>query len=155
MNIVNRNLPKLKHISRPASWNTLTFGVFNLLLGVALFSTSAYTLDEFFIVQSFFSEQFWGSAFFSVGVIMMLGYYLNRWVLMRQITVLALFLKFFWLTALITRQIQDPQSSTFLILMFGTLAVLQIGHYLYFPSVKEAKGGKPVGNLNIPKEMLK
>lgn len=155
MNIVDHSLPRLKNISRPAAWNTLTFGVFNLALGLGLLSTTAYTLTEFFIIQGFFNEQFWGVCFFIIGVIMLGAYFTNRWQTMRQINVLALFLKLFWLTALIYRQFDDPGSNTFLIFMFGALAVFQIGHYLYFPSVKEAKGAKPVGNINIPKEMLR
>lgn len=155
MKLINDKLPRLKNVSRPAAWQILTFSIFNIFLGIALFTAQATTL-RFFIVNDITSPQFWGIVFFSIGITKMFGYLTNRWNIMRYMNVPALFVKFFWLIALIARQIEQPGTNVFLILMFAALAALQVQLYLYFPTNREGKNGKtPVGTLTIAKEIIK
>lgn len=154
MKLINRNFPRLKLVSRPTAWQVLTFSVLNILLGAALFTTHA-TASKFFIINNVTTLQFWGITFFSIGVISLFSYVTNRWWLMRIVNIPALFIKLFWLIALLSRQISEPGSNVFLILLFAALASLQMQLYLYFPTEKEANAATPVGNLNIPKEVLR
>ena len=152
--LVNKNLPKLIHVSRPVAWQTLTFAVFNLLLGAALFTAQARALD-FFIINDVMTPQFWGVVFFSIGLAKLFGYFTNNWTIMRYANIPALFTKLFWLIALVARQIETPSTNIFLILMFTALASLQIALYLHFPTNKEARRESPTGDLTIAKELIK
>lgn len=124
--------PFLKEVNGLLNIITLAFAFFNLLLGAALYFNSA-TTNDFFIVTSLFTYQFWGAAFFLGGASLLIGHILNYWSLMRNTLLVMLFVKFVWLAALVFRQIVDLDSNVFLLLFFALSAVVEIAIYVYFP----------------------
>lgn len=135
-----RKLRSLKLIDPRSYWFVQLFSVFNILLGVSLFLYFAKTSD-FFIINSVFTYQFWGIAFFSTGVALVVGTIWNRWNIMKTTLLICLFLKLIWLIALIIRQINDSYSNIFLVLFFAALAVCQLIIYIHFPrKVKSSEG---------------
>jgi len=129
-------LPRLNQVEPIISKMVVAFAVFNLVLGVGLYSLAARTLN-FFIINDLFSEQFWGVLFFLTGVGLGVGYIINNWKLIRVTLVVGLTLKFFWLLALATRQIENFDTNIFLLLFFFFVAVTQFVIYLHFPDKKE------------------
>lgn len=116
----------------------LGFGIFNLLLGAALFAVRARTLD-FFIVNDVFTEQFWGLTFVLVGIALMTGYITNHWTTMRVALLLGFALKLFWLLALSARQIEDLNTNVFLLLFFTMVAFVQVVTYVHFPNKEKER----------------
>lgn len=135
------HLPLLKKVNGLLNLGVIAFGWFNLVLGAALYSQSASTVD-FFIINEVFTYQFWGIMFFVGGLSLLVGHLMNWWAVMRQTILFLLFTKFMWLAALLARQVDTPGSNIFLLLFFGLATVLQIGGYIYFPVYKRVETWK-------------
>jgi len=130
--------PRLSQVEPIISKLMIAFAIFNLVLGIGLFSLSARTLN-FFIVNDVFNEQFWGGVFFATGIAMLVGFIINNWKLMRFSLVVGLALKFFWLLALGLRQFEDFDTNIFLLIFFAFVAVTQFVIYLHFPDKDEVE----------------
>ena len=133
---MGNKLPKLNLIEPIIAKAVAGFGIFNLILGVGLFSLSARTL-KFFIVNDVFSEQFWGSLFFLSGAVLLLSYLVNSWGVMRAGLLAGFTLKLFWLLALGVRQIENFDTNIFLLLFFAMTAYLQLVFYIHFPDKRK------------------
>jgi len=135
---ISLEYPRLKDVNKAVSDSVCIFGFFNLALGIGLYSDIAQTLD-FFIINDVFTHRFWGILFFTAGAALLTSLYFNYWRIMRTALVFCLFLKFIWIVALSFRQLEDPSTNIFLIMMFTTLGVQQVSTYLRFPEVKQWK----------------
>lgn len=124
--------PDLKEVNGLLNLTVIAFGFFNLILGACLFVQSAVTKD-FFIINDLFTYQVWGVVFFSGGLSLLIGRWLNYWTMMRQTLLFLLFTKFIWLSALLARQFTENNPNPFLLLFFALATVVQMGMYIYFP----------------------
>lgn len=135
---INSEYPRLKDVNKAISDQVIIFGIFNVILGIALFSDIFRTID-FFIINEVFTNRFWGAMFFLGGATLLTFHYFNYWRIIRVALVFCLFLKFMWIIALSARQFQELDTNIALVLMFTTLGVMQMSTYLRFPEVKEWK----------------
>ena len=131
----------MKHVNGLLNLGVSAFGWFNLALGSALFTLKA-TTNDFFLITSTFTYQFWGVTFAMLGLTLLIGQFFNRWALMRTTLVALLSLKFIWLSALVGRQVDNPDANIFLLLFFALVTVLQMGIYIYFPVYKKIETWK-------------
>lgn len=134
----HENSIRLKSVDSRSAKSVIGYAVLNLVIGVCLYSLTARTVD-FFIVNSVFNEQFWGSLFFLTGVGFLVGYLTNSWNLMRFMHLVGLSLKFFWLSAFAARQIENFDSNIFMLIFFATIFYSQFCDYLHFPDNSEAE----------------
>lgn len=125
--------PSLRSYSPLAYWDVLIMGIFNLLLG----SSFLLALDQnrvsapLLIVNDLLSYRFWGLIFISLGIIKLWSLKTNSWELARKTLFTGVSIKAAWMVALIVRAFVSP-GTIFLALLWVTIALLQIGAYIWF-----------------------
>lgn len=131
--------PNLSDVSPVSFWFIMLMGVFNLVLGVALFTT--FDSDKFtaslIIVNSIFTFQFWGTAFFILGLYKLYSLYINDWWLARRSLLIGVGLKSGWMVALLIRIIEG--GTVFLALCWVAIALTQIICYIFFLPPQEMR----------------
>lgn len=125
--------PKLKMVSPLAHWTVTIMAVFNLLLGLSLFVLVDQTRlsAPLLIVNSLLTYKFWGAVFIGVGLLKLYSLWSNRWELARASLFLGVTIKAAWAVALIIRVLVSP-GTFFLTLLWVTVALLQMGAYVWF-----------------------
>lgn len=133
--------PSLKMVSPLAHWTVMIMAVFNILLGASLL----LLIDQnrlsapLIIVNSLFTYKFWGIVFITIGVMKIYALLSNRWGLARLTLMLGVSVKAAWAVALIIRILVSP-GTFFITLLWCTIALLQMGAYIWFlPSGMLAK----------------
>lgn len=125
--------PKLSLVSPLSYWVVKVMGLFNILLGTSFL----FTLDEdrftasLLIVNDVFTFKFWGIVFISLGLVKLYSLYANNWKLSRNSLLIGVFIKAAWMVALTIRTLISP-GTLFLNLLWITVALLQIGAYIWF-----------------------
>ena len=125
--------PRLKQVSPLAHWTIFIMGLFNLLLGVALFMLvdSGRLSAPLIIVNGLLSYKFWGIVFIAIGLFKLYSLWSNRWELARASLMVGVSVKAMWAVELIFRVIVSP-GTFFLTLLWLTVALLQMGAYIWF-----------------------
>lgn len=128
-----RARPSLKLVSPLAHWTIMIMAFFNFLLGASLlFLVDQTRLSApLIIVNEVLSYQFWGIVFICIGMMKVFALYTNRWELARQSLIVGVAVKAAWAIALIVRVLVSP-GTFFLTLLWLTVALLQMGAYIWF-----------------------
>ena len=125
--------PKLRTVSPMAYWTVMVMAIFNLLLGASL----SLLVDEgrlsapLIIVNDVFTYKFWGVVFIAIGIMKIYALLSNRWELARTSLIVGVAVKAMWAVALIVRVLVSP-GTFFLTLLWVTVALLQMGAYIWF-----------------------
>jgi hypothetical protein len=125
--------PKLKMVSPMAYWTVMVMAIFNLLLGASLFLLVDETRlsASLIIVNDFLTYKFWGAVFIAIGFIKVYSLLSNDWNLARKSLIIGVAVKAAWSVALIVRVLVSP-GTFFLTLLWVTVAMLQMGAYIWF-----------------------
>jgi len=125
--------PKLRDVSPLAYWDVLVMGWFNIVLG----ATFIFGIDEtrfaasLLIVNELFTFDFWGVIFILIGLLKLYSLRINNWKLSRSTLFLGVSVKAAWMIALTIRTFISP-GTLFLNILWITIALLQIGAYIWF-----------------------
>lgn len=125
--------PSLRLVSPMAYWTIMVMAVFNFLLGLSLF----FLVDNdrlsapLIIVNDLFSYKFWGAIFILIGIVKAYALLKNKWELARHSLIIGVSVKAMWAVALIVRVLVSP-GTFFLTLLWLTVALLQMGAYIWF-----------------------
>lgn len=128
-----RARPRLKMVSPLAYWTVIVMAIFNFLLGTSLM----LLVDEgrlsapLIIVNDLFTYKFWGVVFIVIGMMKVYSLATNRWELARASLITGVAVKAAWSVALIVRVLVSP-GTFFLTLLWLTVALLQMGAYIWF-----------------------
>lgn len=116
-----------------AHWTILVMAAFNILLGASLFLLidAGRVSAPLIIVNSLFTYKFWGVVFIAIGLLKMYALYSNKWELARASLMIGVSVKAMWAVALIVRVLVSP-GTLFLTLLWVTIALLQMGAYIWF-----------------------
>jgi len=134
--------PKLKVVSPLAYWDILVMGWFNIVLGLTfiLGIDSARFTASLLIVNDLFTFDFWGVVFIIIGLLKLYSLRINNWKLARSTLFIGVSVKAAWMIALTIRTFISP-GTLFLNILWVTIALLQIGAYIWFmPPSTEAYG---------------
>ena len=125
--------PKLKSVSPMAYWTVMVMALFNLLLGASLFLLVDETRlsASLIIVNDFLTYKFWGTVFIVIGLLKIYSLLSNDWALARRSLIIGVAVKAAWSVALIVRVLVSP-GTFFLTLLWVTVALLQMGAYIWF-----------------------
>lgn len=123
--------PRLRSIAPMSSSLTTGYAIFNLVLGTGLLFQKARTV-EFFIVNDFISYQVWGMIFIILGILMGSALISNSWRLTRWTLIVGIFLKIWWLLALIVRDVFQDGHNSMLLIMWAFITFVQIVLFVNF-----------------------
>lgn len=123
--------PRLRSIAPMSSSLTAGYAIFNLVLGTGLLFQKARTV-EFFIVNDFISYQVWGMIFIILGILMGSAPIGNSWRLTRWTLIVGIFLKIWWLLALIVRDVFQDGHNSMLLIMWAFITFVQIVLFVNF-----------------------
>lgn len=137
--------PRLRSVSPLSWWTVLIMALFNLVLGSSLFfgvDQGRFTAS-LLIVNEFLTYDFWGVVFFSLGLVKLYSLFTNNWKLARSSLFIGVSVKAAWMVALTIRTIVSP-GTVFLNVLWITIALLQMGAYIWFlpPAEKVELPGK-------------
>lgn len=125
--------PRLKLVSPLAHWTVMIMAIFNFFLGASLL----FLVDQsrfsapLIIVNDLFTYKFWGVVFIAIGLMKVYALKTNRWELARASLIVGVAVKAAWSVALIVRVLVSP-GTFFLTLLWLTVALLQMGAYIWF-----------------------
>lgn len=125
--------PSLRLVSPLAYWTVLVMTVFNILLGFSflfLVDQTRFTAP-LLMVNDVLTFKFWGFVFIGIGLLKLYSIITNNWNLARRSLILGVSIKAAWMVALIFRVIVSP-GTFFLSLLWATVALLQMGAYIWF-----------------------
>ena len=131
-----RITPHLNTVDPVTNKIVLGFGIFNIIIGIGLFTLSARTLN-FFIVNDLFTEQFWGIVFILNGIVQLTGIVLNYWKVIRVGLLTGFTIMLFWSLALGVRQLESFDTNIFLLCFFAICMYVKLVLYIHFPDKKE------------------
>lgn len=125
--------PRLRVVSPLAHWVMLVMAIFNLVLGLSLYTQfdSPRFSASLLIVNDIFSFKFWGITFMAIGLIKLFALYTNNWNLARRSLLIGVGVKATWAVALTLRTLTSP-GTLFVNIIWLTLAMLQMGTYIWF-----------------------
>lgn len=125
--------PKLKVVSPLAYWIVLVMGWFNIILGTTfIFGIDATRFTApLLIVNELLTFDFWGAVFIFVGIMKLYSLRVNNWKLARSTLFVGVSIKAAWMIALTIRSFISP-GTLLLNILWVTIAVLQIGAYIWF-----------------------
>ena len=133
--------PKLKVVSPLANWIVVVMAVFNLFLGTSFL----FAIDQnrasasLLIVNDILTYKFWGIVFIAIGLVKLYSIFTNNWKLARSSLFLGVSVKAAWMVALTIRTFVSP-GTVFLNLLWVTIALLQMGAYIWFlPPAEKAE----------------
>ena len=121
----------MRSIAPMSSSLTTGYAVFNLFLGTGLLFQKARTV-EFFIVNDFISYQVWGMIFIILGILMGSALISNSWRLTRWTLIVGIFLKIWWLLALIVRDVFQDGNNSMLLIIWAFITFVQIMLFVNF-----------------------
>lgn len=130
---IQKARPKLSVVSPMAYWIVLVMGWFNILLGltfVLAIDATRFTAS-LIIVNDLLTFQFWGVVFMAIGILKLFSLRMNNWELARNTLFWGVSVKAAWMIALTIRTFVSP-GTIFLNLLWITIALLQIGCYIWF-----------------------
>lgn len=137
-NKIKKARPNLKLIA-PLSYATIKgFGVFNILLGIALmFHRADNTADSetLIIIHEAFGFMVWGLAFMVLGIIKLHALHSNDWQRIRKILIIAMLFHSIWLFALLIHVLVG-QGALSILVMWGFLTYIQALIYIHFIPLK-------------------
>lgn len=135
MSDINRKIkearPSLRKIAPISAAMTVGFSLFNIVLGTGLLFQKARTI-EFFIVTDFLNYQVWGLIFIVLGIAMGGSLIVNSWRGTRWVLIFAIFLKLWWLLALIVRDVFHGGNNSMFLVLWGFITYVQIMLYVHF-----------------------
>ena len=125
--------PNLRTVSPMAYWTVLVMAFFNFVLGASLYLLfDAPRLSApLIIVNDILTYKFWGIVFVAIGIMKIYSLLTNRWELARTSLIVGVAVKAAWSVALIVRVLVSP-GTFFLTLLWVTVALLQMGAYIWF-----------------------
>ena len=133
--------PNLKLMSPLAHWTVMVMAVFNLFLGASLMFL--FDADKFsaplLIVNSVLTYKFWGVVFLVLGFIKLYSIIYNNWRVARISLFIGVSIKAAWAVDLIIRVLTTP-GTFFLTLCWVTIALLQMGAYIWFMPQELTRG---------------
>lgn len=134
--------PKLRTVSPLAHWVMTVMGVFNLFLGVSLFTAfdANRVSSSLLIVNSITTYQFWGVVFVILGLIKLYSLLKNDWNLARHSLLIGVAIKAAWAVALLIRALTSP-GTLLVAFLWIALALIQMGTYIWFmpPAISSYK----------------
>lgn len=136
---LQRARPSLRVVSPLAWWVVMIMAGFNIILGLSFIF--ALDTDKFtaplLIVNDHLSFDFWGVVFIIIGIVKAFSLKTNNWNLSRKSLLFGVSVKGAWAVALTVRTFISP-GTAFLNLCWITLALLQMGAYIWFmpPSIQ-------------------
>lgn len=137
--------PSLRSVSPLGWWTVLIMGLFNLVLGTSLLTAidQSRITASLLIVNEVLTYQFWGIVFIVLGLIKLYSLAVNNWKLARSSLFIGVSVKAAWMVALTIRTLVSP-GTVFLNLLWVTVALLQMGAYIWFlpPAEKVELPGK-------------
>ncbi len=130
---IHRARPSLRLVSPLSYWTVTVMAVFNLLLGGSLLALVDQTRlsAPLIIVNDLFTYKFWGVLFIAIGLLKLYALWSNKWELARTSLIVGVSVKAAWAVALIIRVLVSP-GTFFLTLLWLTVAMLQMGAYIWF-----------------------
>lgn len=134
---VKNGLPRLRLISPWAFWNTVVFGIFNIVIGISFvleIDTDRITAP-LIIVNEVLTYPFWGMAFIALGVAQFLFLHENKWDYIRWSHRVGTAIKATWAIALIIRVLTQP-GTVLLTSVWMALMLLQIVTFIFIPTPK-------------------
>lgn len=128
-------LPSLRKIAPQTFWFSAGFGVFNVLIGLALI-LSIILLQ--LVVISVIPLKVWGVVFLIHGILMLYSLIINNWNLTKYLNIVGIGIKTAWWLELLSITIFGRPP--FLLLVWSLLLFLQFIVCVYFtPRIKYAK----------------
>lgn len=125
--------PSLRIVSPMSWWLVHVMGWFNILLGLSflLAIDQDRITASFLIVNDILTFKFWGIVFILIGIVKLYSLKRNKWGLARKSLLLGVSVKAAWAIALTVRTLVSP-GTVFLNLLWITVALLQMGCYVWF-----------------------
>lgn len=126
--------PSLRLAAPQTYWFTVGFGVFNILLGVAVFNTVAlYALDLVNVIP----VKMWGVIFAIHGIAMIGSLFINEWKITKALHYAGVAIKTAWWIALLSYAVSGHSPA--LLFIWSLLLYMQIIVIIYFtPRFKRA-----------------
>lgn len=142
---IQKARPGLRVVSPSSWWTVLIMGVFNIFLGLSfLFLVDQTRFSaSLLIVNDVLTFRFWGIVFVALGLVKLYALYSNNWNMARKSLFFGVSVKAAWMVALTVRTLISP-GTFFLNLLWVTIALLQMGAYVWFlpPSMGPTKDSK-------------
>lgn len=131
MNDINQTLkdlrPSLRKVAPQTFWFSIGFGIFNTIIGVALFNLNILVRLK---VVGVVPIKLWGIVFLVHGLTMLASVLANNWRLTRSMHLVGIAIKTAWWLEMLTVFIAG--SSPFLLYIWSLLLFLQVIVCIYF-----------------------
>lgn len=132
--IVN-DYPKLRIIAPQSFWFSVIFGLFNVIIGLGLLTTTFLTK---LIIVGIVPIRVWGAIFILHGFLMLYAVLVNGWKFSRSLHLVGVFIKSAWWLELLSESFSGV-GFPFVLFIWTTLLLLQFVVYIYFyPRVNRA-----------------
>lgn len=130
--------PRLWDVAPLTALIIIGFAVMNTVLGVGMLTQTARVQSTLLVVNSVMTYEVWGTIFLVTGIAGAVTYIFNDWRAMRTLLVVGVFLKFWWLAAIISRMVIGSSDNIILFCLWGLLCYVQIVTYIKFtPEIKK------------------
>lgn len=123
--------PPLRVVAPLTFYITIGYAVFNICIGILLYST---IVSSSLRVAGILSLQSWGFIFLSMGALNIVGVKLDNWKFIKRLMLFGVMVKTVWLMELISEAIVG--GSPALVFIWALLLYLQAATYVYFTPVK-------------------
>lgn len=129
--VVQHARPPLRIASPLVSSLIWVFATGNLFLGYGLFSIKV-KLVNFLIINDVLTTQLWGGIFFALGLAMFYTHFRNDWKAMRNLMLMGVLVKSFWLFGLLARLFAGDPDNITVLTIWAMITATQILTYIYF-----------------------
>lgn len=123
--------PRLRDVAPLTTAIVVGYAFMNTTLGVLLFLTQARTRN-LVVVNDVLTYQFWGTCFVILGLAMFIALKMNVWSVIKKTLIVGVFLKSWWLFALIVRLLSGHQENALLLCIWLFLTYIQVVTYIHF-----------------------